>query len=163
MKEIKLELHPTKTQIVYCSDKDRKDDYPVREFDFLGYTFKAMYIKCRDGLLRNNFIAYVSKKSTKGFRDKIKAMELHKRTGSTLTMISEMVNPIIRGWINYFGKYNPSAMKYSLDCIDRRLVKWAMCKFKHFRGHSVDSQVKTKNIFKLNQYYFLQFYVCFSE
>ncbi|WP_304442051.1 group II intron maturase-specific domain-containing protein, partial [Pseudobutyrivibrio sp. UC1225] len=40
-----------------------------------------------------------------------------------------------RGWINYFGKFNPSAMKYTLQCIERRLVKWAMCKYKNLRGH----------------------------
>lgn len=50
-------------------------------------------------------------------------------------MIAEYINPIIRGWINYFGKYNKEAIKYSLDCVERRIVKWAMCKFKRFRGH----------------------------
>ena len=36
--------------------------------------------------------------------------------------------------MNYFGKYNRSAMKGTLDVIQMRLVKWAMCKYKHFRG-----------------------------
>ncbi|AHM56105.1 hypothetical protein EAL2_808p04500 (plasmid) [Peptoclostridium acidaminophilum DSM 3953] len=135
MLECRLELHPEKTRIAYCHDKDRKENYPVRSFDFLGYTFKAMNIKCRDGILRYNFIASVSKTSCKSFRDKIKALEIHKRTGSSINIIAEIINPIVRGWMNYFSKYNPSAMKYSLDCVDRRLVKWAMCKFKHFRGH----------------------------
>jgi group II intron reverse transcriptase/maturase len=111
MSEVKLELHPEKTKIAYCKDKDRKGDYPITEFDFLGYTFKAMYIRCRDGKIRNNFICYVSKKSAKDFRNKIKKLEIHKKTGSTIQMISEMLNPMIRGWINYFAKYNPSAMK----------------------------------------------------
>lgn len=134
MEEVKLELHPEKAQIAYCKDKDRLRDYPITEFDFLGYTFKAMYIKCKDGKMRNNFLCYVSKKSGKSFRDKIKSLELHKRTGITLQMVSEILNPLVRGWINYFSKYNPSPMKYTLYVIEERIIKWAMCKFKHFRG-----------------------------
>lgn len=149
MEEVKLELHPEKTQIAYCKDEDRLRDYPITEFDFLGYTFKAMYIKCRDGKMRNNFLCYVSKKAAKSFRDKIKALELHKRTGITLQMVSEILNPLVRGWINYFSKYNSSAMKDTLYVIEERIIKWAMCKFKHFRGRKMRarkwlSQVKER-------------------
>lgn len=134
MKECGLELHPLKTRIVYCKDKDRTEAYPITEFDFLGYTFKEVYIKCRDGKIRNNFVASVSKNSCRSFRDKIRSMKIHKKTGCKINMIAEELNPTIRGWINYFGKFNASAMKFSLDCVDRRLIKWAMCKYKRFRG-----------------------------
>jgi group II intron reverse transcriptase/maturase len=132
--ECKLDLHPVKTRIVYCKDKDRKNEEELNEFDFLGYTFKAVYIKCRDGKFRHNFIASVSKISSKAFRTKIREMEVHKRTGCKIETIAEILNPMIRGWMNYFGKFNPSAMRGTLECIERRLVKWAMCKFKNFRG-----------------------------
>ena len=68
-------------------------------------------------------------------KDKIKAMELHRRSGSKIEMIAEAINPTVRGWMNYFGAYNKSAMKGTLDVIQRRLIKWAMCKYKCFRGH----------------------------
>lgn len=132
--ECKLELHPVKTRIVYCKDRDRTRNEELTEFDFLGYTFKAVYIKCKDGKRRYNFIASVSKASSRKFRDRIKAMEIHKRTGCKLNIIAEMLNPLIRGWINYFGRFNPSAMRRTLQCIEQRLIKWAMCKFKRFRG-----------------------------
>ena len=133
--ECRLELHPTKTRIVYCKDKDRTEDEDLTEFDFLGYTFKAVHIMCRDGKTRLNFIASVSKTSAKAFRDKIKMLEIHKKTGCKIDMIAEILNPMLRGWINYFGKFNPSAMRYTLQCIERRIAKWAMCKYKRFRGH----------------------------
>jgi len=135
MKTCKLELHPQKTKIVYCKDKDRINEYSNVEFDFLGYTFKGVFIKCRTGKMGINFIASASKKANKLFRAKIKALEIHKKTGSKIDMIAELISPIIRGWINYFGKYNPAAIKYTLDCVERRIVKWVMCKFKRFRGH----------------------------
>jgi RNA-directed DNA polymerase len=37
--ECRLELHPTKTKIVYCKDERRKGTYPNVKFDFLGYEF----------------------------------------------------------------------------------------------------------------------------
>ena len=134
MKQCKLELHPDKTRIIYCKDKDRTKDYPITQFDFLGYTYRAVYIKCRDGKLRNNFIASASQKACKSLRNKIKEMELHKMTGSNINIIAEIINPIVRGWINYFNKYNASAIKYTIECIQRRIVIWAMCKYKHLRG-----------------------------
>lgn len=132
--ECKLELHPVKTRIVYCKDKDRTREEELNEFDFLGYTFKAVNIKCRDGKIRHNFIASVSKAFSKNFRDRIKSMEIHKKTGCKINIIAEMLNPLIRGWMNYFGKFNPLVMRGTLQCIERRLIKWAMCKYKNFRG-----------------------------
>ena len=134
MKQCKLELHPDKTRIVYCKDEDRTEDYPTTQFDFLGYTYKAVYIKCRDGKLRNNFIASASQKACKNIRDKIKELKLHKMSGSSINIIAKSINPIVRGWINYFGKYNVSALKYTIKCIESRIVRWAMNKYKHFRG-----------------------------
>ena len=77
--ECKLELHPTKTRIVYCKDKDRTREEELTEFDSLGYTFKAVYIMCKDGKKRSDFIASVSKASAKTFRDKIKSLEILSR------------------------------------------------------------------------------------
>lgn len=135
LRECKLELHPTKTKIIYCKDKDRKREYPNTEFDFLGYTFRRLFIKDRLGRLLFNFLPLVSKKSAKTFRDKIKAMKIHSYTGSKIEIIAEMINPMVRGWLNYFTNFNPSAVKYTMDCLNRRLIKWAMCKYKRFRGH----------------------------
>ena len=77
----------------------------------------------------------VSKRSAKEFREKIKAMKLHKMTGSKIEMIAELINPMVRGWLNYFTAYCKSAVKYTMQCLNGRLVKWAMCKYKRFRGH----------------------------
>jgi len=135
LKECKLELHPTKTKIVYCQDKERQKQHPNTAFDFLGYTFRKVLIKDRLGRLQMNFIASVSKNAGQTLKDKVKSLKIHKRTGSKIEMIAEKLNPILRGWMNYFGKFNRSAMKRTLDCVQRRLIKWAMCKFKRFRKH----------------------------
>jgi len=148
LEECKLELHPKKTKIVYCKDKDRKNEYTNMEFDFLGYTFRRVFIKDRLGRLQFNFLPSVSKKSAKSFRDKIKSMRIHSFSGSKIEMIAELINPIVRGWLNYFTKFNPSAVRYSIDCLNRRLVRWAMCKYKRFRGHSKRAEKWLKEIAK---------------
>ena len=106
-----------------CKYKDRKEEEELTEFDFLGYTFKAVYIKCGDGKKRYNFIASVSKTAAENFRDKIKVLEIHKKTGCKIDVIAEILNSMIRRWMNYFGKFNLSVMKYTLQCIERRIVK----------------------------------------
>ncbi|WP_292176122.1 hypothetical protein [Mesorhizobium sp.] len=35
-----LQMHPTKTKIVYCKDQRRRGKYPNVIFDFLGYQFR---------------------------------------------------------------------------------------------------------------------------
>ena len=146
--ECKLELHPQKTKIVYCKDKDRKLEYPITEFDFLGYTFRRIFIKDRTGRLQFNFLPQVSRKSAKSFRDKIKEKNIHAMSGSKIEMVAEILNPIIRGWLIYFSKYNKSAVKYTMDCINRRLVKWAMSKYKHFRNHRSNAEKWLREIAK---------------
>ena len=146
--ECRLELHPTKTKIVYCKDKDRVKEFPATEFDFLGYTFKQVYIKDRIGRYQFNFLSFVSKKSAKNFRDKIKAMELHKMTGRKIEMIAELINPMVRGWLNYFSAYCKSAVKYTMDCLNRRIVKWAMSKYKRFKGHRKRAELWLKTLAK---------------
>lgn len=148
LKECKLDLHPQKTKIVYCKDSDRKYEYPAIEFDFLGYTFKRVFMKDRTGRLQFNFIPSVSKKSAKSFRDRIKAKRIHSMTGSKIEVIAKVLNPMIRGWMNYFGKYNKAAMKYTLDCVNRRLVKWAMCKYKYFKNRQERARTWLREVAK---------------
>ncbi|WP_220482610.1 group II intron maturase-specific domain-containing protein [Fontibacillus panacisegetis] len=119
-------------------------EYPVTEFEFLGYSFRRVFIKDRLGRLQFNFLPSVSVKSAKTFRDKIKAMRIHSYTGSKIEIIAEMLSPMVRGWLNYFTKFNPSAVKYTMDCLNRRLVKWAMCKYKRFRGKMAERTCKKR-------------------
>ncbi|WP_357683467.1 group II intron maturase-specific domain-containing protein [Paenibacillus larvae] len=100
--------------MVYCKDKDRVKEYSVTEFEFLGYTFRRVFIKDRLERLQFNFLPSVSLKSAKAFRDKIKALRIHSHTGSKIEVIAEMLSPMFRGWLNYFTKFNPSAVKYTL-------------------------------------------------
>ena len=131
----KLEMHPEKTKIVYCKDEDRKGEYPNEKFDFLGYTFRARRSKNRWGKYFINFSPAVSDKASKGMRDIMRSWGLQRRSDKTLQDISHMFNPIVRGWINYYGNYYKSALYPTFWMFNWVLVRWAMRKYKRLRGH----------------------------
>jgi RNA-directed DNA polymerase len=56
-----------------------------------------------------------------------------------LKEIAEKINPVIRGWINYFGKFQPSVLRKHLRYVDLRLASWVQMKFKQFRRHKTRS------------------------
>jgi len=126
-----LTLHPEKTKIVYCQDGDRKEDYPHTKFTFLGYEFRAR--KVRNAQKGNIFVSFtpaVSPKAQKRIRYTIRSWRLGMRTPMTLEAIAEMVNPVVWGWINYYGRYHRSALGPVLRQLDMSLAKWAMRKYK---------------------------------
>ena len=56
-------------------------------------------------------------------------------SGSKIEIVAEVFSPMIRGWLQYFSKYSSASVKYTMDCINRRLINWAMSKYKRFRNH----------------------------
>ena len=43
-----------------------------------------------------------------------------------------MINRIVAGWINYYGRFDKSLLiSFFADRINPHLVRWAMRKFKH--------------------------------
>ena len=130
-----LELHPTKTHIVYCQDADRRGSFPQERFDFLGYTFRPRRSKNRRGKYFINFTPAVSARATKAMRQTIRSWRLHLRSDKTLDDLARMFNPILRGWVQYYGQYYKSALYPTFRVLDRILVKWAMRKYKKLKGH----------------------------
>jgi group II intron reverse transcriptase/maturase len=130
-----LSLHPEKTKIVYCKDDDRKGRYSEEKFDFLGYTFMARRSKNRWGKYFVNFCPAVSNKAAKEIRHVMRQWALHDRSDKSLDDLARMFNPVLRGWINYYGCFYKSAMYPTLRHFDRILVRWARRKYKRLEGH----------------------------
>lgn len=132
----KLELHPTKTKIVYCKDGSRKGTYSQMEFDLLGYTFRPRLVKnSKRNSMFVSFTPAVSDKAKKSMRAETRNRGFRNRTNLELNDIANMYNPVLRGWIEYYGRYCPSALYPVLRHFNKTLVAWAMRKFKKLRGH----------------------------
>jgi RNA-directed DNA polymerase len=135
MKNVGLELHPEKTKIVYCKDDDRRREYPNTVFDFLGYTFRARRSKNRWGKHFINFSPAISNKAAKAIRQTSRKWKWPERSDKSLEDLARMFNQIIQGWINYYSRYYKSALYPILKCLERRLVMWAIRKYKRLRHH----------------------------
>ena len=136
--ECHLELHPTKTKIVYCRDGKRKGTYPNVKFDFLGYCFRPRWIKkSRDNSMFCGFNPAVSPSALKAMRSTIRDLNIRRQTQLSLADIARTLNPLVRGWIEYYGRYAPSALSPMLRYVNQTLVRWAMRKFKRFKAHKI--------------------------
>ncbi len=136
--ECRLEMHPTKTKIVYCKDKKRKGKYPNVKFDFLGYCFRPRLVRrFRDNTLFCGFNPAVSSSAMKAMRSTIRELKLRHQTQLSLQDIAQQLNPLLRGWIEYYGRYAPSALYPLLRHVNQMLVAWAMRKFKRFNDHKI--------------------------
>lgn len=135
LKDCRLELHPEKTKVVYCKDDDRRGNYPMQKFDFLGYTFRPRRSKSHKGKFFINFTPAVADKAAKAIRAEIRSWHLPKRSDKSIEDLSRMFNPIIRGWLQYYGRYYRSAMYPSMRQLDRALTRWASRKYKKLRRH----------------------------
>jgi RNA-directed DNA polymerase len=133
--DCKLELHPSKTRVVYCKDEDRKGNYSVEKFDFLGYTFRARRSKNRWGKHFINFSPAISDEAAKEIRKEMRRWRLPERSDKSLEDLSHMFNPVLRGWINYYSRYYKSALSPTLRHFNRLLVGWATRKYKRLRRH----------------------------
>lgn len=148
LKECKLELNEEKTRIVYCKDSNRKEEYEVIQFDFLGYTFRPRPVKSQKGEYFTGFKPSISNRSMKRICDKIGEWNPRYwiQASFTLEEIAREINPVIQGWINYYGVFDPSMLKKHLKYIDLRLASWVRMKFKRFRGRQRASNYLLGNI-----------------
>ncbi len=133
--ECGLELHPEKTCIIYCKDDDRKGDYPITSFDFLGYTFRPRRSKNWKGKYFINFTPAVSNKAKKAMRQTIRGWRMHLKPDKSIEDLSRMFNPVIRGWINYYGRFYKSELYPVFRHMDKALTKWAGKKYKKLNHH----------------------------
>lgn len=131
----KLEIHPTKTRIIYCKDSGREGPYEPFSFTFLGYEFKPRRAQnTQDGSIFTSYQPAISPASEREIHDDIREWHLNKNTQATLNQISELTNGQIRGWLNYFDKFYASALNPLVEYIDARLESWALRKYKRFNG-----------------------------
>jgi RNA-directed DNA polymerase len=134
LRQCRLRLHPQKTKIVYCKDSSRKDNYPKEKFDFLGYTFRPRLSKNRRGEFFVNFSPAVSDEAGKSMRRVVRGWRIHRMSDKSIEDLSRIINSVLRGWINYYGRFYKSALYPIFDQLNCALKHWAMRKYKKLRG-----------------------------
>jgi RNA-directed DNA polymerase len=137
MTGVGLQLHPDKTRIVYCKDRNRRQRYDGPcSFTFLGYEFRVRQAPTRDGTsMFAAFLPAVSKDALRRMSEEVRAWRIHLRTGTGLEDLAAWINPIVRGWMTYYGRYYRTALNALLQRINTYLVRWARRKYKRLRSY----------------------------
>jgi RNA-directed DNA polymerase len=135
MAECGLELNLQKTKIVYCQDADRRGTHEHEKFTFLGYEFRPRRARNHRGKYFVSFLPAISAKAAKAIREEIRGWKLQLRSDKSLEDLARMFNPILRGWMQYYGKYYRSMLHPVFRPLNRRLVRWACRKYKKLRDH----------------------------
>lgn len=136
MTEVKLELHPAKTKLVYCKDSNRNGEFSQIRFDFLGFTFAPRYARNKSNQKFNSFLPAASDRAVKRMGKELRQFRLHLQTGKTITELAEYYNSVISGWINYYGRFYRSRLVQLLQRINVYLIRWAMRKYKRLTRRS---------------------------
>jgi group II intron reverse transcriptase/maturase len=128
MQQYELELHADKTKIVYCKNYLRNEKHDNNSFTFLSYSFQPRTVKDKFG--RNNrlvvFNAAISQKAKTSIREKLREVLKTRWSNQTLEWFADKLNPKIRGWINYYARFNGHiayAVFYYLNELIRRWIK----------------------------------------
>ena len=131
--ECGLELHSEKTKIVYCKDDDRPGEHEHIKFDFLGYTFQPRRAKNRWGRFFISFLPAISSKAAKAIRQTIRNWRMAStRNNQQLEDLARFSNPVVRGWMNYYGRFYRSKCVQVLRHFNAALAQWARRKYKRF-------------------------------
>jgi len=134
LKQCGLEMHPLKTKLVYCKDSNRTNEHPHVTFDFLGYTFKPRIAQNSiRGEWFTNWLPAVSTKAMKSMNEKMREWDVLRKTTITIQEVAAKINPVLRGWINYYGKFYKTKLKKFMHIVNVKLATWARRKYKNLR------------------------------
>lgn len=134
MEQVGLRLHPDKTRIVYCQDGRRRASYEHTDFTFLGFTFRQRRARRKDGKQFNSFNPAISRLALNKINAEVRSWRLHNRTGRQFIDLARDINPIVQGWMNYYGSFYRSALYPLLQRINAYLIRWIRKKYKRLRA-----------------------------
>jgi RNA-directed DNA polymerase len=135
MSEVGLRLNPEKTRIVYCKDGRRRAQHEFISFVFLGYAFRGRGARSRNGRIFNGFLPAISPEALKAKSAWLRRMRIHRRTDLSLNDLARWLNPIVSGWIGYYGRFYRTALEPLLKRVNVYLRRWAGRKYKRLRTH----------------------------
>ena len=164
MKNCGLELHPDKTKLVYCRDYRRKGKHTKVKFDFLGYSFQPRTAKSKT--TGNLFLGYdcaISISSRKRLADRLGELKVERLSFKSVVGIAQYLNPMIRGWVNYYGRFRGSELSKVFQLLRKRIVRWARKRYKRYRTSLTKAYKWLDRVRKQYPYLFYHWQVGYSS
>jgi RNA-directed DNA polymerase len=135
MEEVGLRLHPQKTRIVYCKDDNRRGRHEHTSFTFLGFAFRSRDARGKDGVMFTSFLPAISPKALKAKSARLRQLRIHRHINLSLDDLARWLNPIMAGWMSYYGRYYRSVLYPLLRRVNVYLRRWAGKKYKRLRTY----------------------------
>ena len=135
MGEVGLRLHPDKTHVVYCKDSNRRGKHEHTSFTFLGFAFRPREARNKRGVSFTSFLPAISPEALKAKGARLRELRIHRRTDLTLDDLAEWLNPIVAGWMHYYGRYYRTKMHPILWRVNTYLRRWAGKKYRRLRTY----------------------------
>ncbi|WP_345144706.1 group II intron maturase-specific domain-containing protein [Dactylosporangium darangshiense] len=102
----------------------------------MGFTFRARAARSRHGKKFTSFLPAISTEALKKISGEVRRWRLHRRTPLTIGEIAKKINPIVRGWTQYYGAFYRSALCPLLGRINAYLVRWIRKKYKRLMSYT---------------------------
>jgi RNA-directed DNA polymerase len=135
LEEVGLRLHPDKTRIVYCKDSNRREKHEHISFTFLGFAFRPREARRSDGVRFTSFLPAISPEALKAASARFRGLRIHRRTDLSLNDLARWLNPIVAGWMHYYGRFYRTALYPLLRRVNLYLRRWAGRKYRRLRTH----------------------------
>ena len=104
-------------------------EFPLCQFDFLGYRFQPRLAKSRTGALFVGFLPAISPEAATAIRQTVRRWRLHCWHSVELADVARQINPVLHGWIHYYGRFHRSALYAVFDTLDQYLERWLRRKY----------------------------------
>lgn len=129
MAEVGLTINEEKSRIVYIDTFERRN--VGTSFTFLGYDFKVRTLKNFKGELYRKCMPGASMKAMRRITQTIKQWRIHRSSEASLQELAHRYNAVVRGWIEYYGKFWYRNFSYRLwSAMQSRLLKWMKMKYR---------------------------------
>ena len=127
-----LELHPEKTKLVYCKNYLRKEQHEHNSFTFLSYSFQPRSKPNTFGK-HNKFMVFnaaICQTAKTFIRERIRAVFNPRNTQVSLERVAVKLNPKIRGWLNYYSRFNPRVAGNVFLYLNKLIRRWIEEKYR---------------------------------
>jgi RNA-directed DNA polymerase len=155
MQEYELQLHPDKTKMVYCKNYQRNDNHDNNSFTFLSYSFQPRTIKDKFGRKTRLLVfnAAISSQAKTSIRTKLRETLLYRWSDKSLEWFAEKLNPKIRGWVNYYMRFNRYEAYDVFYYLNKRIRKWVANKYKIRGSRKVKSKYQLIQVSNPEMFY----------
>ena len=136
MAEVGLQLHPDRTRIcVHRRTRGATPRFRAHVVYVPGLHVSGRAVRGpRTGSMFVSFAPAISKDALKKIGQEVRSWRLHRRTPQSFSELARWVNPIVRGWMQYYGAFYRSALYPLLTRINAYLMRWVRKKYRRFQG-----------------------------